>query len=196
MLYNENKTVLNLSKIDLTDDELFDVAMSNTDYKIERDADKNLILIEPSGFESDNTSFEIAREVGNWNEETNQGKVVGSNAGFILPSKAMRSPDAAWISNKIIDEIPAEMRKKFLPACPEFIVEVKSPSDTVAELKEKMVEWIENGCELAWLVNPDDESVWVYRKNEEPFLQSFKQILTGYDVLKGFELNLSKLFKK
>ena len=196
MLYNENKTVLNLSKIDLTDDELFDVAMSNTDYKIERDADKNLILIESSGFESDNTSFEIAREVGNWNEETQQGKVVASNAGFALPSKAMRSPDAAWISNKIIDEIPAEMRKKFLPACPEFIVEVKSPSDTVAELKEKMVEWIENGCELAWLVNPDDESVWVYRKNEEPFLQSFKQILTGYDVLKGFELNLSKLFKK
>ena len=196
MLYNENKTVLNLSKIDLTDDELFDVAMSNTDYKIERDADKNLILIESSGFESDNTSFEIAREVGNWNEETQQGKVVASNAGFALPSKAMRSPDSAWISNKIIDEIPAEMRKKFFPACPEFIVEVKSPSDTVADLKEKMVEWIENGCELAWLVNPDDESVWVYRKNEEPFLQSYKQILTGYDVLKGFELNLSKLFKK
>ncbi len=196
MLFNDNKKVLNLSKIDLTDDELFEIARSNSSYRIERDAHKNLILMEPSGFESDYLSGEIFGEVRNWAKENHSGRTVPSSAGFVLPNNAMRSPDAAWVSDKILSEIPKEMQEKFLPACPEFVVEVKSPSDSVSELKLKMQEWMENGCLLAWLVNPDDETIWVYRKNEKPFVQSFEQTLYGYDVLKGFELNLKNLLNR
>lgn len=186
---------IKVASLNMTEDEFFDFCRENILYKIERDKDGNIYIMEPSGFESENFSAEISRKIGNWNEDTDSGKVVSSNAGFVLPSSALRSPDAAWISNEILQSIPKSQRQKFLHACPNFVVEVKSPSDSLHVLKEKMKEWIENGCQLAWLVVPEDEITFIYKKDTEVRVKQFTELLSGEDVLIGFNLDLSKLIK-
>ena len=186
---------IKVASLKMTEDEFFEFCRENVLYKIERDKNGYIYIMEPSGFESENISHEISTEVRNWAKENDNGYTVGSNAGFVLPSSALRSPDAAWISNEIISKIPKEQRQKFLHACPNFIVEVKSPSDNLAQLKEKMIEWIENGCELGWLVVPEDEITFIYRKDKTVSVQQFVEELSGEDVLVGFKLNLSQLIK-
>ncbi|OQX78187.1 MAG: hypothetical protein B6D64_07240, partial [Bacteroidetes bacterium 4484_276] len=130
----------------------------------------------------------------NWNIEKNLGKTFDSSTGFILPNKAIRSPDAAWISKQRFNKIPIEERKKFPNICPDFIIELMSPSDSFISLNEKMHEWIENGCLLAWLVSPGDEKVYIYRKGgSKDELTGFNKTVLGESILQGFELQLSLL---
>lgn len=178
----------------LTDDQFFQLCVDNRDVKLERCANQDIIIKSPKGLISGKISGEIFRQLANWNIQNNHGKTFDSSTGFILSNNAMRSPDAAWLSNESYQSIPIEQRKKFPHICPEFVVELKSPSDSLQLLKDKMLEWIENGCLLAWLVLPEEEKVYVYRGDgTRDVFDGFDQELSGERTLPGFKLNLSLL---
>ena len=178
----------------LTDDQLFQLCVDNRDVKIERDARKDIIIMSPTGLNTGYISGEIFRQLANWNINKNLGKTFDSSTGFILPNKAMRSPDAAWLSNESYQSIPLEERNKFPHICPEFVIEVKSPSDSLQLLTGKMLEWIENGCLLAWLILPEDEKGYVYRSDgTRDVFDSFDKELPAEKTLPDFKLNLSLL---
>lgn len=191
----ENGHILKFPEnLTFTDDELFAFCQKNQELNIERDKHQNLIIMSPSGSLSDNLSTRILIKLGIWNELHFQGKVFGSSAGFTLPDGSMRSPDVAWISNKQWDELTKDQKIKFAPVCPEFVVEVKSPSDSLKELKSKMEEWMANGVRLAWLIDTEGQKAFVYDESGiERSIDGFNEKLSGENVLPGFEFDLSAL---
>ena len=192
-----NETIeLKSLALSLTQEEFFNFCHENDMLRIERDENGNIIIMPPSGFESDSFALELGTSINNWNSKQKKGVVSGSNAGFILSDSSMRSPDVAWISNEILKNISEEQKRVFLPACPEFVIEVKSPSDRIVDLKKKMVQWQKNGVKLGWLVNKEDETTWVYETGREPYIVKFDEILDGKDVLAGFSINISKLLNQ
>ncbi len=180
--------------IDLTKDQLFDFCVKNSELRIEQTKEGKLIIMIPTGGESSERENSLSFLVTVWNRKHKFGKVFSPSGGFNLPNKAMRSPDVAYISLDKWKAIPRPLRKKFPPICPDFIVELKSDSDNINILKEKMLEWMDNGCRLGWLIDPYEEKAYIYRPNKEVELaDSFEQKLSGEDVLPGFELDLSEL---
>jgi Uma2 family endonuclease len=189
-----NETIeLKSLALSLTQEEFFNFCHENDAVRIERDETGNIIIMPPSGFESDSFALELGSSLNNWNRTVKKGVVSGSNAGFILADSSMRSPDVAWISNEILKNVSEDQKKAFLPACPEFVIEVKSPSDRIVDLKKKMLQWQKNGVKLGWLVNKEDETTWVYETGKEPFIVRFEDNLDGGNVLNGFVLNIFKL---
>lgn len=111
-----------------------------------------------------------------------------------MPNGAMRSPDVSWIPMARWDALRPEQRKKFLPLCPDFVVELRSPSDRLGAVQQKMEEWMENGCRLGWLIDPEEETAYIYRENgERSVVDSFDATLPGEDVLPGLVLDLQEL---
>ena len=178
----------------LTDDELFQLCAANRDLRIERDSHGNLILMSPAGGETSSRNIILGAELVIWNRASHLGKAFDSSGGFILPSGAMRSPDVSWIPIERWHQLGAEERKKFLPLCPDFVIELRSPSDRLKDLQKKMQEWMDNGCRLGWLIDPVEKKTYVYRENgENNVVESFDEVLSGEDVLPGFVLELKEL---
>lgn len=181
------------------EDEFFAFCQSNKELRIERNAQQEIIIMAPAGSETDSKNSELIIELGIWNRKTKSGRVFGPSAGFTLPNGAMRSPDAAWIPNEKWYGLPTEQRKKFAPICPEFVVEMRSQSDSLTRLQAKMEEWMENGCRLAWLIDPSKEQVQVFRNTTSPFhahpqlIETFDHVLSGEDVLEAFQFDLRLL---
>ncbi len=164
-------------------------------FNDERDAQQNIIVKEPVGFASGFLESEVAGELRNWNRKQGlPGIVASSSAGYLLPNKAVRSPDASWISRERFRKVSKEAQKKFLPPTPAFIVEIRSQSDSIIELQNKMLEWIEQGALLAWLIDPTEKKTFIFRP-EVPavMLEGFDHKLSGEDVLLNFELDLNLL---
>lgn len=178
-----------------TDDELFELCAANPDLRIERNANYELIFLPFDGFTTSTYNAELTFKIGVWNRKSKEGFVTNSNGGYILPNGAMRAPDVAWINREKISRIPKEKQKKFLPACPDFVIELRSESDNLSELKAKMEEWIENGTKLGWLIDPKKKQTHVYQPNQEVIIQDFATDLSGKNVLEGFSVNLIKLFE-
>ena len=129
-----------------------------------------------------------------WNELQNLGVVTGSDGGFILPDTSMRAPDVAWVQQERWESLSSEQQDKFAPLCPDFVIELKSPSDRLAALQAKMQDWIANGCQLAWLVDPGAEHVYIYRADgTTDVVAGFDGIVSGEEVLPGFVLKLDAL---
>ncbi len=178
----------------LTDDELFQLCAANRDLRIERDSNGNLSLMSPAGGETSSRNIILGAELVIWNRASQLGKAFDSSGGFILPSGAMRSPDVSWIPIERWHQLGAEERKKFLPLCPDFVIELRSPSDRLKDLQKKMQEWMDNGCRLGWLIDPVEEKTYVYReKGENSVVESFDEALSGEEVLPGFVLELTAL---
>ena len=186
--------VLKTDAFKMSDDEFFAFCAQNRDLNIERTADKDIMIMSPSGNKISAINIKLYLLLGSWNEKNKLGIVTDSNGGFYLPNGAMRAPDVAWIPRKQWDKFSEEEKSKFLHYCPDFVIELKSPSDKLAQLKAKMEEWISNGCRLAWLIDPDQEEAYIYRP-EEPVkeIKGFDQELFGEDVLPGFQLKLSEI---
>jgi Uma2 family endonuclease len=178
-----------------TDDELFELCSANPDLRIERNANYELIFMSPTGFVTSTYNSELVIALGVWNKQRKSGLVSDSNGGYILPNGAMRAPDVAWISREKLSHISKEAQKKFLPACPEFIIELRSETDKLKELKAKMEEWITNGTQLGWLIDPKKKQTHVYQPNTEVEIYDFDANVTGKNVLKGFTVNLTELFE-
>lgn len=177
--------------ITMTDEQLFDFCQLNRDFRIERQETGEIVIMSPTGSETDQRNFDIIVQLGIWTKQDGTGVGFGSSGGFTLPSGAVRSPDAAWIKKTDWEAIPLEKRKKFAPICPEFVIELRSESDSLKELKAKMEEYIKNGTKLGWLIDRVQRKVYIYRVNSAVEELDNPTSLSGENVLPGFVLDLS-----
>ena len=173
-----------------SDDELYDFCTANPELRIERDENGQIIIMPPTGLESSFVNNELQTETSIWNRQAKTGRVSDSNGGYTLPDTSMRAPDVGWVSKERLASVTAEQLKKFAPVTPDFVIEVRSESDSLTELKAKMVKWLANNVRLAWLVDPKEQTTTIYRPNVEPEQVPFDQTLSGEDVLVGFTLNV------
>ena len=175
----------------LTDEEFFDLCQHNPTLRLERTADHNIIAMPPAGSESSRKSGEVYGQLWFWNRQHQLGYAYDSSAGFTMPDGSVRSPDAAWLSKEKYEQLTEAQRQKFPPVCPEFVVEVRSPSDGLAALRRKMEDYLTNGVQLGFLLDPTAETATVYRPGRAPEeLAGFGRELSGELVLPGFVLNL------
>ena len=178
-----------------TDAEFYQFCLDNRNLKFERDAESNIIVMSNTGGKTGYYNHEINLEIGIWNRKYKMGICFDSSTAFKLPNNAVRSPDAAWVKNERWMSLTDKEKEQFPPLCPDFIVEIKSASDVLTSLKNKMNEWIANGTRLAWLVNPEEKLTYIFTKDGSARTVSFEQRLTGEYVLEGLEITLSSVFK-
>lgn len=178
-----------------TDDELFEFCVANKELRIERDENGKLIIMSPAGGLSSHHNFIVNAMFGQWVvAHKDLGVAFDSSGGFRLADKSMRAPDAAWVRKDRWDKLQLEDQKKFPPLTPDFIMEIRSESDSLNELKSKVLKWIENGCRLAWLIDPLEQKAYVYTSNGlTQTINSFDESLSGGEVLPDFQLELSVL---
>ncbi|MDB9514815.1 Uma2 family endonuclease [Kamptonema animale CS-326] len=187
---------LNLNPIiQLTEEQFFQLCQENSDIQLERNAKGELIVMPPTGGEAGKSKVKAIVTLAIWNEQTQLGEVFDSSTGFTLPNKANRSPDASWVEKSRWEALTPEQREKFIPLCPDFVIEILSPSDRLSKTQEKMQEYIENGCHLGWLIKRKKQEVEIYRPGKEAELLKSPQTLSGEDVLPGFTLNLQRIWE-
>ncbi|MEH2359988.1 Uma2 family endonuclease [Nostoc sp.] len=177
-------------KIDLTDEQFFQMCQKNRDYRFERTASGELLIMPPTGSDTGNRNFDIVVELGIWNKQTKLGKGFDSSTGFTLPNGAERSPDASWVKIERWNALTPEQQEKFAPICPDFVVELRSPSDSLKDLQEKMQEYIENGAQLGWLIDRKNKRVEIYHPGKNVETLDNPASLSGENVLPGFVLDL------
>ncbi|AQG82443.1 hypothetical protein AWR27_11380 [Spirosoma montaniterrae] len=173
------------------DDFFFDLCQANEALKLERDAEGNIIFMPLTGTDTGNYNFEVAGELWNWNRRTKLGYAYDSSTGFKLPNSAVRSPDVAWVQKERIDSLSDEERRGFASICPDFVVEIRSASDDLNVLKDKMEEYRDNGVRLGWLIDRAGKQVFIYRQNGSIEIKQGETVtLSGEDVLPELTLTL------
>lgn len=178
----------------MSEDEFFDFCQKFQNERVERTAEGEIIIMPSCGFITSNRNAEIAAHLLIWAKKDGRGFVTDSSGGYILPNGAMRSPDAAWILKEKVETISLSKQEQFLPMCPDFVVELTSPSDSLKETKEKMQEYIENGAQLGWLIHRKTRQVFVYRPNAEIEILDNPETVSGEPLLIGFELDLREIW--
>jgi Uma2 family endonuclease len=163
----------------------------NGDLRLELTASGTLIAMAPAGSDTGRVNATITTQLGIWNWSVKTGYVFDSSAGFTLPNGAIRAPDASWIERGRYDALTPEQRKSFSPICPDFVIELRSPSDSLPKVRDKMVEYIAQGARLGWLIDPITETAEIYRPGRDPELLSKPASLDGEAVLPGFTLDLA-----
>jgi Uma2 family endonuclease len=174
----------------LTDDQLLELSSLNDDLRLELTAEGELLIMPPAGGESSASNAQVTRHLGNWAAEDGTGVVFDSSGGFRLPNGAVLSPDASWVPRARLDGLTREQRAKYLPLCPDFVVEIRSPSDALAALHAKLREYVEQGCRLGWLLDPPSRRVFVYRPDAPVETLEDPETVAGDPVLPGFVLDL------
>ena len=180
----------------MSDEEFYQFCRENSQYRIEKNKHGKIIIMQPTNSETGNYNNEISYEVTHWNRQTHMGKAFDSSTGFKIQSGATLSPDVSWILNERWNDLPEEERRRFARITPDFVIELRSsPDDSLKDLKEKMEEYIENGVRLAWLLDRISGKAYVYCPNRPiSIFENFDtDVLSGEDVLPGFELKLSIL---
>ena len=178
----------------ITDEQFYQLCITNRELKLERTAKGDLIIMPPTGGETSKFNSEVNLDLGLWNRQTKLGITFDSSGGFKLPNGADRSPDTAWIPLAKWESLTPEQQEKFPPICPDFVIELRSPSDSLKPLQEKMQEYMENGTRLGWLINRKNRQVEIYRQGREKEILENPTTLSGEDVLPGFVLNLSLIW--
>jgi len=183
---------VDLTQVHLTDEQFYQLCMHNPDLTIERSATEALIFMAPVGGASGNRELEFGVDLGNWNRQTQLGKVFSSSTIFRLPDGGSRSPDAAWVELSRWQQLPHEQRQKFPPIAPDFVMELRSPTDTLMRLQDKMQEYLESGVRLGWLFNPQDQTVEIYRAGQAKDVRTLPTELSGEAVLPRFALPVER----
>lgn len=178
----------------ITDDEFENLCRRNPDLQIELTKEGELVIMPPTGGETGIRNFSLIVEFGKWLEKNQNGVGFDSSTLFILPNGARRSPDLAWVKKEKWDALSEEEKKKFPPFCPDFVVELRSPSDLPGNLRAKMEEYIENGAALGWLIDPLERKVYVYRPNAEIRILENPESVSGEPELKDFTLDMAKIW--
>jgi Uma2 family endonuclease len=185
-------TVLNLEPITtLTREQFFQLCQANPDLPLERSPNGELIILTPIGGESGNQEASLIAKVAIWNEQTQLGVVFSSQTLFSLPGGGDRSPDVAWVQLQRWQGLSQEEREGFPPICPDFLIELRSRSDRLKPLQNKMQEYLASGLRLGWLINHKDKQVEIYRKGQAVEVVGMPVVLSGEDVLPGFSLEVS-----
>jgi Uma2 family endonuclease len=164
--------------------------------RLELTSTGELIVMPPTGAETGRSNAHLIYQLMAWTQKDATGVCFGETAGFVLPNGAIRSPDASWIKREKWDSLTDQQKKRFGPWCPDFVAELRSPSDRLSELRNKMVEYIETGASLGWLIDPFKRQVYVYRPNEEVITLDNPETVSGDPLLPGFTLNLAQLWSE
>ncbi|MEL4897586.1 Uma2 family endonuclease [Crocosphaera sp. Alani8] len=176
--------------IDLTDQQFFELCQKNRDLRFERNAKGDLIIMPPTGSETSDRNAELTYQLRAWSRQNKRGKSFDSSGGFRLPNGAQRSPDASWVTMERWNNLTQDERERFAPLCPDFVVELISPNDSLEKTREKMQEYKENGAKLGWLINRQQKQVEIYRPHKTVEILDFPETLSGEDILPGFILDL------
>jgi Uma2 family endonuclease len=181
--------------INLTDDQLFELCQLNRDWRIEYTAQGELIVMPPTGGETGSQNAEITFQVQSWTRGNQTGVAFDSSTGFKLPNGATRSPDAAWVRRSRLAGLTREQKQKFLPLCPDFAIELRSPTDNFRAVLDKMQEYLDNGAQLGWLLDPLTRRVHVYRPQGPPEIMEAPNTVSADPLLPGFVLDLRKIWE-
>ena len=185
---------LNLDSIvHLTDEQFYQLCQANRDVRFERTAKGELIVMPPAGGETGNRNSKLNQRLANWSDADGTGITFDSSTGFKLPNGADRSPDAAWVRLERWEALTPEQRRKFPPLAPDLVVELRSATDELKPLQNKMQEYRDNGVRLGWLIDPQNQQVEIYRLGREVEVLQFPTSLSGEDVMPGFELDLAQI---
>lgn len=180
--------------VELDENLFFGLAGLNRDLRMELTAKGDLVVMPPAGGESSQRNAEITMQLGSWAKRDGTGATFDSSGGFVLPNGAVRSPDASWVERSRLAMLTDEQRKKFLPLCPDFVIELRSPSDSLRFLQDKMREYIENGAKLGWIIDPESRRVYVYNPDGSIRELEAPETLSGDPVLTGFVLDLREIW--
>jgi Uma2 family endonuclease len=178
----------------LTHEEFDLLCRDNPEGVFELTQDGELLIMSPAGGESSNYEVELATDLAIWNRQTKLGKTFSSSGGFVLSNGAIRSPDAAWVELSRWEALTPEQREKFPPLTPDFVIELRSKTDSLSKLQQKMVEYCDNGVRLGWLINPQQKQVEIYRPGKDIEILESPETLSGEDVLPGFLVDLKFIF--
>ena len=179
----------------LGEDGFFEFCMLNKDLRIELTSAGDLIIMSPTGGKTGIRNFKLIVGFGAWAEKDGTGKGFESSTVFSLPNGAKRSPDLAWVRNERWNRLSEEEQERFPPLCPDFVVELRSPSDSLRALQDKMQEYIENGAQLGWLIDPFEKKVYIYRTQSTVEVFDDPQAVSGDPLLRGFTLDVQSLWE-
>lgn len=178
----------------MSDEQFYLFCRENPDLRIERTAEGDLVIMPPTGGKTGQRNAELTRQFANWAAEEGTGIVFDSSTEFRLPNGAMRSPEVSWVHRSRWNALSEKEQEQFPPLCPDFVLELRSPTDSIRMLKKKMEEYIEQGAGLAWLLDPRDRRVYIYRPNAEVEVLDNPEMVTGEPTLPGFALSLSDIW--
>jgi Uma2 family endonuclease len=178
----------------VTHEEFEKLCQDNPERSLELTANGELVVMPPVGGESGNSESELGGELFVWNRQTRLGKTFSSSTVFVLPNGAERSPDAAWVELSRWEALTPEQRKKFPPLAPDFVIELRSATDRLPPLREKMEEYRANGVRLGLLIDPKKKQVEIYRPGQEPFVLESPTFIDCSEVMPGFILSLSEIW--
>ena len=186
---------LNL-ELNLTDEQFWQLCHQHHDLQFERTAEGELIIMPPTGGLTGDRNSDINFQLRLWNRNSKLGKVFDSSSGFKLPNGADRSPDAAWVELSRWNSLTREQQERFVPLCPDFVIELRSPSDLLKNIQDKMQEYLNNGAKLGWLIDPKRHIVEIYHPSQEVEILRSPKTIFGEDVLPGFSLDLTEIFNE
>ena len=184
-----------LPAIDMSREQFFQLCQLNRDLRMERNAEGSITVMTPAGGETGARGLSLAAALHRWAEEDGTGVAFDSSTGFELPNGAVRAPDAAWVPRDRLARLSPEDKERFLPLCPDFVIELLSPSDSRAAARRKMEECRANGARLGWLIDPARRQVAIYRADGSLEQRSEPDIVAGETVLPGFSLDLAAIWK-
>lgn len=195
MLIDSEKITLSFKNVEgFTDEEFYYFCMDNPEWKFERNAQGQISLMPNTGGKTGLINAELNFQVKSWNKSKKIGVVFDSSTAFRLPDTSVKSPDVAWIAKDRWEKLTEKEQIQFPPLCPDFLIELMSETDRLDDCQTKMQAWMDNGCKLAWLIDPKNRKTWIYRPQQAAeVIEGFTQMLSGEGILEGFELNLSEI---
>ena len=179
--------------LNLTDEQFWQLCQRNREYRFEANSQGDLIIMPPTGSDTGKRNFDIIVQLGIWNKKFKLGVAFDSSTGFTLPNSAKRSPDASWIKLDRWNNLTTEEQEKFAPICPDFVIELRSKTDLLKTLQEKMQEYIDNGASLGWLIDRQNQKVEIYRVNKSVETLTSPSSLSGENILPNFTLDLTEI---
>lgn len=180
--------------VHMTDEQFYEFCQANRDLRIERTATGEVIIMPPAFSDTGNRNIKISQQVANWSDQDGTGEAFDSSSGFTLPNGATRSPDASWIRLDRWNALTDEQKASFAPICPDFVVELRSSSDTLIGLQTKMQEYIENGATLGFLIDRKNRTVHVYRRDRAPEILENPETVSADPELPGFALRMANIW--
>jgi Uma2 family endonuclease len=180
--------------IDMSDEQFFELCHLNRDLRLERTSQGDLVIMPPTGGETGRMNFAVTALFGRWVQADGSGIGFDSSTGFTLPNGATRSPDLGWVKRSRWEGLTPEQRKGFAPLCPDFVMELRSPSDTLEYVQAKMQEYLDNGAQLGWLIDPTEKKVYTYRPQTPVECLDNPEAISGDPVLPGFVLELGRVW--
>jgi len=192
--YHFPPELIALTHRSVTPEEFEELCVKYDELRLELTSTGELIVMPPTGAETGRQNADLTYQLMAWTKKDATGVCFDSHTGFTLPNGAIREPDGAWIRREKWDSLTKQQRQRFGPWCPDFVVELSSPTDRVSELRNKMVEYMENGASLGWLIDPLKRRVYIYEPDQEVVILDNPETVSAHPLLPGFTLNLTAIW--